>query len=564
LQQFADVIEYVNVALFFGLGVSAIRLWARTRNPSTAWFAVSFGTLLAVTIAGLVLPDDPQGTAGQVTTEILVSVLLLYPYSLFRFTTTLIRSTRFTELLAGGITVGMIVWTFLLDDIPGEGEPRSDGFVAYVVALLAVWTLLSVIVAFKLWRGGRSEPRIARQRMRLLSVGTLALNVVLIVAGSGPSGSASYQVLTGLMTIGAALFFYMAFAPPAMLQAALRNREQEELRKSIPGLMTASDRDEVADALLPHIAAMFGGRGAAMLDTDDQVIGAVGVAEGVDPSTLATDPGAGVVRLDMPFGAICVWTNPYTPFFGPKDLNLLQGIGVLADLALERCRFLAVEHTARLELERINVELKEAQRMARLGSFEWNVAEDKITWSEELYRLFGVSQEEFGASYDAYLELIHPDDRDKVNAVVDKAYRTGKGYELEHRVKRPDGEVRYVSSRGTMELDSEGKVVRFLGTAQDITEQKMSEEYERELRDSEIRRKQALELNDNVVQGLAVAGMALEIGETEKAKEAVKRTMTAAQSIISGLLRRGDMEVRPGDLVRAQPARLSDRSSESE
>jgi PAS domain S-box-containing protein len=564
LQQFADVIEYINVALFFGLGVAAIRLWARTRNPSTAWFAVSFGTLLAVTVAGLILPDEPQGESGELITEILVSVLLLYPYSLFRFTTTLIRSSRPTEILAGGMTFGLIVWTFLLGDFPAEGEPRSDEFVAYLVGLLVMWTVLSVIVAFKLWRGGRSEPRVARQRMRLLSIGTIGLNVVLIIAGSGPSESAAYQVTTGLMTIVAALFFYMAFAPPAVIQTALRTKEQEELRKAIPGLMTASHREEVADALLPHIAAMFGGRGAAIIDKDADVIGAVGVARDADPSRLATDPGEGVVKLDMPFGAICVWTNPYTPFFGAEDFGLLKGIGVLTDLALERCRFLSVEQAARAELERINAELGEAQKMARLGSFEWNVAEDQITWSEELYRLFGVSPEEFGASYDAYLELIHPDDRDKVNAIVDKAYRTGQGYELEHRILRPDGEVRYVNSRGTMELDADGQVARFIGTAQDVTEQKMSEAYERELRESEMRRKQALELNDNVVQGLAVAGMALEIGETDKAKEAVKRTMTAAQSIISGLLRQSDLEVRPGDLVRAQAARVTDRSEEAE
>jgi PAS domain S-box-containing protein len=120
------------------------------------------------------------------------------------------------------------------------------------------------------------------------------------------------------------------------------------------------------------------------------------------------------------------------------------------------------------------------QRLARVGSWEWDVRADAIRWSDELYRIFGVEPETFKATYEAYLEHIHPEDRDMVHRTVQEAYETGSGYAFDHRVVRPDGSVRWVHGRGAVDMDEADSPVRLYGVAMDITDRKRTEEVLRE------------------------------------------------------------------------------------
>ena len=120
--------------------------------------------------------------------------------------------------------------------------------------------------------------------------------------------------------------------------------------------------------------------------------------------------------------------------------------------------------------------LAEAQRLAHLGSWEWDVARDRITWSEELYSLYGLDPRSPRLTYKSYLERIHPDDVALVRDTVDRAYTARAPFEMEHRVLRPDGGVRWLHGRGRVITDESGAPVRMLGTSQDITEQKRVEE----------------------------------------------------------------------------------------
>ena len=124
--------------------------------------------------------------------------------------------------------------------------------------------------------------------------------------------------------------------------------------------------------------------------------------------------------------------------------------------------------------------LSEAQRIAHLGSWEWNIAEGTLSWSDEIYRIFGVEPQEFGATYEAFLGYVHPDDRDSVQTAVDEALEGKAPYRIEHRIVRPDGEERIVLERAEVTFDEARKPVRMLGTVQDISEQKrMLEELSR-------------------------------------------------------------------------------------
>jgi len=118
--------------------------------------------------------------------------------------------------------------------------------------------------------------------------------------------------------------------------------------------------------------------------------------------------------------------------------------------------------------------LSEAQRMAHLGNWNWNIVTNELYWSDEIYRIFGRSPQEFGATYDAFLEYIHPEDRDYVNRAVKEAFN-GKNYSVNHRIILASGEERIVHEQAEVIFNEENIPVHMRGTVQDITEQKMAE-----------------------------------------------------------------------------------------
>ncbi|MEX2103137.1 MAG: ATP-binding protein, partial [Gaiellaceae bacterium] len=117
--------------------------------------------------------------------------------------------------------------------------------------------------------------------------------------------------------------------------------------------------------------------------------------------------------------------------------------------------------------------LGEAQALAHIGSWEWDIRRDLVTWSDELYRIFGVPPGE-PVTYTAYLERIHPEDRSFVDDSVQRAYAERSPFAFEHRIVRPDGAERTISSHGRVVLEGI-EPVSMLGTAQDMTEQRRAE-----------------------------------------------------------------------------------------
>ncbi len=119
--------------------------------------------------------------------------------------------------------------------------------------------------------------------------------------------------------------------------------------------------------------------------------------------------------------------------------------------------------------------LAEAQRTAHIGNWDWNIVTNGLYWSDEIYRIFGRSPQEFGATYDAFLSYVHPDDRNYVNNAVIKALN-GNPYSIDHRIILANGEERIVHEQGEVIFDGNNIPVRMRGTVQDITERKRMEE----------------------------------------------------------------------------------------
>ena len=120
--------------------------------------------------------------------------------------------------------------------------------------------------------------------------------------------------------------------------------------------------------------------------------------------------------------------------------------------------------------------LAEAQRIAHMGNWDLDLVKNELRWSDEIYRIFGLKPQEFGATYEAFLNTVHPDDREFVDTSYTKSVKSNTQYDIVHRIVRPDGEVRYVYEKAEVIKDETGKTIRSIGTVQDITERKEAED----------------------------------------------------------------------------------------
>jgi PAS domain S-box-containing protein len=128
------------------------------------------------------------------------------------------------------------------------------------------------------------------------------------------------------------------------------------------------------------------------------------------------------------------------------------------------------------ELQESKARLEEAQRIAQVGHYYWNLIENRVIWSDELYRIYGLSPQKGPIDMAICREMIHPEDREFVFRTAEEALHSEARPDIEHRVVRPDGEVRTVHALGTVKRDASGRPYEMFGTVQDITERKRAEE----------------------------------------------------------------------------------------
>lgn len=162
-------------------------------------------------------------------------------------------------------------------------------------------------------------------------------------------------------------------------------------------------------------------------------------------------------------------------FFSPKSAppsqdmtSVINHVGVLLGLTMKRQQVLNW-------LRQSEAQLAEAQRTAHVGHWEWDVVHDSLTVSPELYRIYGIAEENVSATFKELVSFIHPDDVQYVQMKVNDAYKNGISFDLYHRIIRPDGSERVLHARGRPVHDRAGNIISLYGTAQDMTEQKEAE-----------------------------------------------------------------------------------------
>ena len=160
---------------------------------------------------------------------------------------------------------------------------------------------------------------------------------------------------------------------------------------------------------------------------------------------------------------------------GRDNSGDLEYIGVVTDVT-ERRRADEEREALSHRLQESKARLEEAQRVAQIGHYEWNLVANRVTWSAELYRIYGLPPQEGSIDMAMVREMMHPDDREHVFGAVEDVVRSGVNAAAEHRVVRSTGEVRTVQAIGTVKRDASGRAYEIFGTVQDISDSKRAEE----------------------------------------------------------------------------------------
>lgn len=150
-------------------------------------------------------------------------------------------------------------------------------------------------------------------------------------------------------------------------------------------------------------------------------------------------------------------------------LECIVNIGIELGSVFEKLETIdKIKHSEKL--------LNEAQHIAKLGSWEWDVMKNIVNWSDEMYAVYELTQQNFKPTFEGFLERVHPDDRENVKGIIYEAFNRKKSYSFYHRIITPSGKIKILKAQGETYLDENGNVTRMFGTGHDITDIRDAEE----------------------------------------------------------------------------------------
>ncbi|WP_218163481.1 response regulator [Marinospirillum alkaliphilum] len=268
----------------------------------------------------------------------------------------------------------------------------------------------------------------------------------------------------------------------ARLQKTLYEREREHLALNQHAIVSIADRAGNITYVNDLFCDVSGYKRGELLGQNHRLL-----KSGQHPESLYKELWATISSGQVWFGEICnrrkdgsfYWVeSTITPFMDAEG-KPYQYVSIRTDITHVK----AVQEELKASHDEINharERLRRGQLFANIGTWEWNISDGALFWSERIAPLFGYPDGELETSYDNFLAAIHPEDRAKVVAAVDACLKGEAPYDLEHRVVWPDGTVRWVSERGAVERDDSGNPLRMTGVVQDVTHRVLAEERLRE------------------------------------------------------------------------------------
>ena len=322
-----------------------------------------------------------------------------------------------------------------------------------------------------------------------------------LVATLGDVGAATSPEHASHALLRGAVSLLGGFEAIVQLFATIRTDTNLVIRVDERGEFAAEERNA---SLTPGgFAADIAAGGPAVLIDD---FGALDASYPLREKMLARGArGAVVVPIvadDRPIGSLHVHHRD-PGYFGPMDLALAEALAVRAGAGIERIRLEHELRREREELRRREQQLAEAQRLAHVGSWEWQFGSPtdhsampvpgqpvaalpaSVVWSDELYRVFGLEPQQVAASYEAFISRVHPSDRAQMRRSILRSLRDGSPIDSRFRIVRPDGEERFVHARATAERQPDGRVA-VSGCLLDVTEHTRDEAQLRVARDAAL------------------------------------------------------------------------------
>jgi len=265
-------------------------------------------------------------------------------------------------------------------------------------------------------------------------------------------------------------------------KSLLESEERLRLAARV-GKMYAFDWDVATDVIIrsEESTRIFGSIGVPIASTKQQLLASVHpedraafITSNIERTPESPDNHL-TYRLLRPDGSV-LWIERTGHAFFDQQGKMVRMIGMVADISERK--------QAEEGLRQKEMELSEAQRLAQIGSWEWDPDTDTVTWSRELYRISGRDPNLPAVSYKDHSQLYTAESIEQLRRAVDEALRSGTPYELDMEMVRTDGPTKWIRARGEVQRDLTGRIVRLRGTAQDITQRKLAE---RDLRESEER-----------------------------------------------------------------------------
>ncbi len=228
-------------------------------------------------------------------------------------------------------------------------------------------------------------------------------------------------------------------------------------------------------------------------------------------------------------------------------------VDVNSRLIYQNGKPVGVQGTARdiTERKRAEESLKESERqmadgerLAHVGSWSRDLKNNHLTWSDELYRIFGVNQRQFKPTFEAVVDAVHLEDREVLKRVVKTSLSSKKPFNVHFRINRPDGKERIIQSRGHILCDDQGNATRMFGAAQDVTDRKRAEEsskrFSRRLIEAQEAERQTIarELHDEIGQVLTAVRVGLDAVKRGVPADAVSPQLEANIAIVDQALKR--------------------------